>query len=123
MPILTAPEPKKYATEKQNQLSQLDTRALNVLSNLVTELEQFAAWTFTEYGDPVGLVDDGDLAALTTIFEGRRNQIQLLMDRLNAISAVAGANVLPADIPANAAAFISAVGYDHATYSAQFNKP
>jgi len=123
MAILTTPNPKKYANIKQEQITQLDQRALNLLDNLVNELEQFSGWTFTEFADPNGLVDAADLVALTTIFESRRAQIQLLMDRLNAISGVAGTNVPPSDIPANATAFMTNIGYSHAVYSAQFNKP
>ena len=123
MAILTANDPQKYAKQKQVEIDQLAVRAISVMDNLVGQLEQFTGYAFSEFADPNGLVDQADLTALTAIFEAKRASVQALMDRLNAISAVAGPGVLPADIPANAQAFITAIGYNHATYSAQFNKP
>jgi len=123
MPILTANDPQKYAKQKQVEIDQLAVRAVNVMDNLVGQLEQFTGYAFSEFASPNGLVDQGDLTTLTAIFETKRSKVQILMDRLNAISAIAGPNVLPANIPSNAQAFITAISYNHITYSAQFNKP
>ena len=113
---------KKNASSKHGQVNQISDRARDAMATLVYELESFTGWALTETMTPGGQIDSEDLVILIADFEKRRAEIQVHMDKLNAISAIAGAGTSPEQMVINATAFITETGYKHAIYSTQFNK-
>lgn len=102
---------------KETLIMQQAERTVMLLGTLVNDLEKFTAFMFLHAEN----YDPEDVATVTGLFEVRRAEIESYTNRLNAISAIAGAGVAPKDIPANVAAFIATIGYNDAAYSAEFD--
>ncbi len=102
--------------KKRDMIMSLASRSVGTLETLTKEVEDFAAWMFSENGN---LTDAEDIAKIVGRFEEKRVLLQTHMDRLNTVAQLQGTT--DTETASNVAAFIFATDYNHAAYSAQFD--
>ena len=116
MAIFTNHTINANVVEEKKQIQREVDSVISQLTSSKDRLQKFTAFMFSH----PELFDREDIMKITTEFESRRRDINLLTTAINAIGKITSPDSSSEQIATNVANFISSINYDDAEYSAQF---